>query len=92
MIFTLHSIQDFIDALLSDPACNRDELFLQMRMNAERQKQVILQYPYQTKIIERYRDIPYSIDADYIFAINVLSTISDPRSLLDTMDRELSAH
>lgn len=90
--FTLNSIQNFIDLILSDPDCNRDEFLLQMRMNAERQKQVILQYPHQSIAIERYRDVPYSIDADYVFAINVLYAIDDPRSLLDTMDLELSTH
>lgn len=62
-----------------------------MKANAERQKQVIMNYPDQTNTIERHKNIPDDINADCVFAINVLYATTDPRSLLEKMDTELSS-
>lgn len=88
--FTLNSIQSFIDDILSAPNWNKRDFLLQMIMDSERQKQVIAQYPYQSPVIERYRDIPDTISSDYIFAINVLFALDDPKTLLNSMDQILS--
>ena len=88
-IFTLNSIQKFIDLILSDPDCSTDECLIGMKQNAERQKEVILNYHYQTIAIERRQDIPVGIGADYAFAINVLYAAKNPKNILERMDQEL---
>lgn len=88
-IFTLNSIQEFINVILSDPGCANDGFLMNMRANAERQKQTILDYHNQNVAIERYKNIPDDISADYAFAINVLYAAKDPRSILEKMDQEL---
>ena len=88
--YTIGAIQSFVAELLKALDTTYDEYLLKMKHNAEWQKKVILNYNNQDSSIERYREIPDDINADYIFAINVLFWVDNPWEILDKMDQELA--
>ncbi len=88
--YTINSIQAFIDELLKNPYSMNDEFSLRMKHNAEQQKNIILNYQNQNNTIERYKQIPNNINADYVFAINVLFWVEYPDKILTKIDQELA--
>lgn len=89
-IYTINAIHSFVEELLKASDGIDDEYLLNMKHNAERQKETILNYHNQDSTIERYKEIPDGVNADYAFAINVLFWVDNPREILVKMDQSLA--